>query len=337
VVPNLPLQHFRRAVAELAATPEAHALAFEGTGVSQQMLASPDFALTPEILFAVCDNVTASFGKGWYCNLPGLWALDVQSDFEAAMRFAPTLRDAMNTVERFGPVRWPIVRWENVMEGDVLRSKGDRNVLISSDNWQMLGVIFALNFESILSAAFPQTTGMIVHEISGDPPLPEADLARLFRNPVRWNVPVHAALIPAALLDLPSSLADARAFSAMIAVLETHAGVPRAGWRTRAANVLGDAGNRRLSGEEVAAELGVSLRTLERHLADEGTGFRELLDEFLKSRLEVLMRRPGLSLAGVAEQLGYSDESALSRATRRWHGCSAAEARRRIRGESLAQ
>lgn len=328
---NLPLQHFRRGVDQFAATPEAHALAFEGTGVSQQMLASPDFALTPEILFAVCDNITARFGRGWYCHMPGLWALDVQSDFESAMRFAPTLRDAMNTVERFGPVRWPIVRWKNVMEGDVMHSMAYRNAEISADNWQMLGVIFALNFESILNSAFPQTTGNIVHEISGDPPLPEGELASLFKNPVRWNVPTHSARIPGALLDLPASLADARAFSAMIAVLETHAGVPRAGWRTRTINVLGDAPGRRLSGDEVAAILGISLRTLERHLAEEGTGFREIRDDYLKSRLEVLMRRPGLSLAVVAEKLGYSDESALSRATHRWHGCSAAEARRRIR------
>lgn len=327
----LPLQHFRRGVAQFAATPEAHAVVFAGTGVTREMLASSDFALTPEILWGVCDNLTVAFGSGWYCRLPALWALDVQSDFESAMRYAPTLRDAMNTVERFGPLRWPIVRWENILERDVLRSNGYRTVEISPPNWQMLGVLFALNFETILAAAFPAAIGKIVHEISGDPPLPLPELDKLFRNRIRWNTEVHTALIPRDLLDLPSALADARAFAAATAILDASPRESQEGWRTRTMNALGDAAVRRHGSADVARALGISLRSLERHLAEEGTSFRELRDESMKARLDALFRNSGLSLAAIAERLGYSDESALSRATRRWHGCSAAEARKRIR------
>jgi AraC-like DNA-binding protein len=330
-VTSLPLQHFRRSVAQFAATPEAHAMIFASTSVTREMLASPDFALTPEILWCMCDNLTAKLGRGWYCRLPALWAIDVQSDFESAMRFAPTLRDAMDTVERFGSLRWPIVRWKNVLERDVLRTVNYRNAVISAANWQMLGVLFTLNFETIMEAAFPATIGRIVHDISGDPPLPASELDPLFRNRVRWNAKVHSALIPRNLLDLPSALADSRAFSAATALLETLPLSTFGGWRTRAANALGDAHGRRLRGEDVSTALGISLRSLERHLAEEGTSFRELRDESLKARLEALLRGTDLSLAAIAERLGYSDESALSRATRRWHGCSAAEARKRVR------
>ena len=330
-VTRLPLQHFRRSVAQFAATPEGHAMLFAGTGVTREMLAAPDFALTPEILWGMSDNLTAKFGRGWYCRLPALWALDVQSDFESAMRFAPTLRDAMETVERFGSLRWPIVRWKNIQERDVLRTVNSRMAVISPANWQMLGVLFTLNFETIMETAFPATIGRIVHDISGDPPLPVSELDRLFRNRVRWNAKVHSAVIPRDLLDLPSALADAHAFSAATALLETLPLSNPDSWRTRTANALGDAQDRRIGGEDVAMALGISLRTLERHLADEGTSFRALRDEHLKSRLEGLLHSTGLSLAAIADRLGYSDESALSRATRRWHGCSAAEARKRIR------
>ena len=327
----LPLQHFRRGVAQFATTPEAHDLVFAGTGITPEMLANPDFALTPQLLWQVCDNLTEKFGRGWYCRLPALWALDVHSDFETAMRYAPTLRDAMTTVERFGPLRWPIVRWKNTMQREHMRSLAYRTVEISPVNWQMLGVLFALNFETILAAAFPATTGRIVHEITGDPPLPTDELERLFANPVRWNARAHLAHIPRDLLDLASALADARAFAATTAILEA---LPRAqvgDWRTRTINALGGAHDRRLTGEDVAAHLGISLRSLERHLAGEGTSFRELREESLKARLELLLRNSDDSLATIAERLGYSDESALSRATRRWHGCSAGEARKRIR------
>ena len=328
---SLPLQHFRRSVAQFAATPEAHAMIFAGTGVTREMLASPDFALTPQVLWGMCDNLTASLGCGWYCRLPALWAIDVQSDFESAMRFAPTLRDAMDTVERFGSLRWPIVRWKNFQERDVLRTVNYRIAVISPANWQMLGVLFTLNFETIMEAAFPATIGRIVHDISGDPPLPAPELDKLFRNRVRWNANSHCALIPRELLDLPSALADARAFSAATALLETLPLSVLESWRNRTANAFGDAQDRRLRGEDVAMALGISLRSLERHLADEGTSFRALRDEHLKSRLDGLLRNTDHSLAAIAERLGYSDESALSRATRRWHGCSAAAARKRIR------
>lgn len=331
MVTSLPLQHFRRGVAQYAATPEGHAAIFAGTGVTPEMLASPDFDLTPEILWAVCDNLTATLGQGWYCRLPALWALDVQSDFEAAMRYAPTLRDAMNTVERFGPLRWPIVRWQNVMERDFLRSSAYRMVEISPANWQMLGILFSLNFETVLEASFPATIGRITHDISGEPPLPKGEVDALFRNRIRWNAKVHAALIPKELLDLPSALADARAFAAATAILEALPIARQEGWRVRTVNALGAGQDGRQSGEDIAKGLGISLRSLERHLAAEGTSFRELRDDNLKARLEALLRNTDLGLAAIAERLGYSDESALSRATRRWHGCSAAEARKRIR------
>tara|TARA_A100001391_G_scaffold119169_3_gene80976 strand:- start:6628 stop:7692 length:1065 start_codon:yes stop_codon:yes gene_type:complete len=72
----------------------------------------------------------------------------------------------------------------------------------------------------------------------------------------------------------------------------------------------------------VAAELKLSERSLRRRLTEEGTSFRELLQDARKERAETILSKPGVSLAVAAEQLGYSDTAAFSRAFKEWTGTS---------------
>lgn len=80
--------------------------------------------------------------------------------------------------------------------------------------------------------------------------------------------------------------------------------------------------------EEVAGHLGISLRSLQRHLRDEGTSFLDLQSEARRLRAEELLRRGDLPLKRVARLAGYSDESSFGRAFRRWTGQSPGEFRR---------
>ena len=72
----------------------------------------------------------------------------------------------------------------------------------------------------------------------------------------------------------------------------------------------------------VAAELKLSERSLRRRLTEEGTSFRELLQDARKERAQTILSKPGVSLAIAAEQLGYSDAAAFSRAFKEWTGFS---------------
>lgn len=72
----------------------------------------------------------------------------------------------------------------------------------------------------------------------------------------------------------------------------------------------------------VAAELKLSERSLRRRLTDEQTSFRDLLQEARKERAQTILSKPGISLAVAAEQLGYSDTAAFSRAFKEWTGVS---------------
>lgn len=71
--------------------------------------------------------------------------------------------------------------------------------------------------------------------------------------------------------------------------------------------------------EDVAREMLLSPRTLRRHLQDEGTTYRNIVDSVRVSRAEHLLGT-GSAVAQVATALGYENPSAFTAAFRRWHG-----------------
>jgi AraC-like DNA-binding protein len=74
--------------------------------------------------------------------------------------------------------------------------------------------------------------------------------------------------------------------------------------------------------EEIAAALHMSVRTLRRRLSEEGTGFREVLEQTRAHLAEELLGTAGLSVEQVAQRLGYAEASSFVHAFRRWKGVS---------------
>ena len=71
---------------------------------------------------------------------------------------------------------------------------------------------------------------------------------------------------------------------------------------------------------EIAAELAMSIRALQRGLKQEGHGFRELLEGARRDLAERFLRQPELSLTDVCYLLGFSDQSNFTKAFKRWTG-----------------
>lgn len=77
------------------------------------------------------------------------------------------------------------------------------------------------------------------------------------------------------------------------------------------------------SAAEVAAALNLSERTLRRRLADEDTSLRLLVDEVRAALAAEFLVSQSLTVAEIADRLGYVEVSSFSQAFRRWHGVSA--------------
>jgi AraC-like DNA-binding protein len=151
-------------------------------------------------------------------------------------------------------------------------------------------------------------------------PAAAATLEKLLPCPVTWRSRNNDIVVPAAELALPSRDASpemAAYFDARIA--------ERPAESTALADRVAAAIREALDGgepdaERIARALGLSERTLRRHLATEGTSFRAVLDAVRGTRARALLADERLTLTEVAFALGFSEHSAFTRAFTRWFG-----------------
>lgn len=72
--------------------------------------------------------------------------------------------------------------------------------------------------------------------------------------------------------------------------------------------------------ESIARNLGYDVRTLRRHLLEEGSSFRDVKDSVRKSRALEYLQQTQMSIDEIAVAVGFSDSAAFRRAFRRWTG-----------------
>jgi AraC-like DNA-binding protein len=154
---------------------------------------------------------------------------------------------------------------------------------------------------------------------------------RVFGVAARFSAADNRLAFDAALLDLPLAAADPsltplleRLLAAMLARLPRGDGfVPQVRARIAAELRRGPP-----QAAALARGLGVSPRTLQRRLAEEGRSLREVTDEVRRELALGYVRDSGAPLAEIAAALGYASAAAFHRAFRRWTGSTPRRARR---------
>ncbi|XSG82965.1 MAG: AraC family transcriptional regulator ligand-binding domain-containing protein [Methyloligella sp. ZOD6] len=82
--------------------------------------------------------------------------------------------------------------------------------------------------------------------------------------------------------------------------------------------------------DRVAGRLGLTRRTLQRRLSEEGLSFEGLAQTTLRDRACDLLKESGVPITAIAFELGYSDPAHFTRAFRRWTGETPQAWRRRL-------
>lgn len=86
--------------------------------------------------------------------------------------------------------------------------------------------------------------------------------------------------------------------------------------------------------EEIALELHMSVRTLQRQLKKLGTSYKQILEEERMLRCEKLLTQQ-IEISEIADKLGYSDQSALARAFKAFYGMTLLEKKRHLLQDEL--
>jgi AraC-like DNA-binding protein len=116
------------------------------------------------------------------------------------------------------------------------------------------------------------------------------------------------------LLGMVSSQLDAELSASAFKVKTTHDEVKLALRRLLA--------GQRPSMRDVARELGLSGRTLQRRLADDGVSFQQVLADTRRELARHYLRQPAVDLSETAYLLGYDDPNSFFRAFHHWEGTS---------------
>lgn len=85
-----------------------------------------------------------------------------------------------------------------------------------------------------------------------------------------------------------------------------------------------------ISRDRIAEQLGMSGRSLQRKLQEQGSSFQQVYDDYRYKKALTLLQDEQLSLLDISLQLGFSESSTFYRAFKRWQGITPGEYRLQI-------
>jgi AraC-like DNA-binding protein len=310
--------------------------ALQDVGVGANELHSPDTLISLEQLLTVCRNAirlsrdpslpfrigsmihVSAYGMYGYAILCGT---DFRKTFDFCIRYhvlaAPLVTLAF--AERDGQAIWSI--------DPILHPLVDQQLYRFVTEMQ-IGVHLSLQ-RDVMGSSFQPKEVMLTY--------PPADDFRLFEDMIGCKVhfggPANQFIFDRKWMDAPPSLGNRTTYAAIVnlcdallADLSLRTGI--AG-KVRA-SLLQDIA-RRLTFAETAKLLGTTTRTLRRQLRQQGTSFRELVDE-LRAQIAVkYLRDTIMTNEEIATAVGFSDSANFRHAFRRWTGKTPGEFRRNVR------
>jgi AraC-like DNA-binding protein len=239
-----------------------------------------------------------------------------------AMKSAPTARGSFERAERYARVLTNVAAYEvrDSSEGVSvhLHREGERRLGLRLSNEATLASLFTIAREVSTAPPRPMRVQLKHAAPAADPP--HADF---FGCSVEFDADHDALLYAPGALDVPNLIGDA----SVARFFDTHLESELA--------ELGDdeALDRRVEIQisqalsegvptisDIARQLGMSGRTLQRRLSDRGRSFQGLVDSSRRKLAEKLLRETDFPLAEIAFLTGFAEQSAFNRAFKRWGG-----------------
>lgn len=184
-------------------------------------------------------------------------------------------------------------------------------------------------FYQVARQLLGESTGLRSVEIPHGPLSPVDRYLDFFSADVKFDRPVAALCADVRVLDSAFETADEEIRRAAVEHLTGAYSDPADSIATQVRRVVSES----LPGpvpplSEVARTLHLHPRTLQRRLVVVGTSFGQVVDDLRRDRAHRYITTTDLSLAQVADLVGFAEQSTLSHAVRRWFGLSPGELRR---------
>ncbi len=249
-----------------------------------------------------------------------------------AWKAAPDLLGSLTRVERYARLWTSVVRYEMrpVPEGllYVVHRDGPRRLGLRLSNEATLVSTVSLA-RQVSTERFHPLEVLIRHSAPGDCSAHEAYLG----CPLRFDAAVDGLLLSPESLRVPNVLGDA----GITQFLVSHLDAELAGVRDEVSleSRTKDAIARSLSEglprmADIARGLGFSVRSFHRRLSEHGVSFQTLAEDTRRELALSMLRDEAYSLSEIAFLTGFSEQSAFTRAFKRWTGQTPASYRKAL-------
>ena len=293
-------------------------LAADASPSSDQMILDSDFFRLLEKIAAfglAGRSIAVTVGSGMRCDDYGAFGL--------AFKSAETLLNSFHRVERFGKVVTSIANYE-VLSGS---NSAFMRVLPGDQDRLGLHMTNELAVAAAVALSREVSTGSVRPDyVSFSHPAPKKILSSFtdfFGCSVRFDADTDGFQTSEETLGHPNRLGDAKTseffdthLESELATLKNDTGLERR-VRIQVAFLLSE-GVPVLT--DVAIRLGMSDRSLQRRLSERGYAYQDIVDEARRELAERLLTQTEYSLAEIAFLTGYSEQSAFTKAFRRWRG-----------------
>ncbi|MEW9899225.1 AraC family transcriptional regulator [Chitinivorax sp. PXF-14] len=237
-----------------------------------------------------------------------------------------TLREAFELIERYLPVRTTLVNVRHMAHGDEMRLVFEEKLPLDDIARPVLEAV-VLTFARLLEAVSAGACRVRVVAFPFAAPDYAALADEMFACPVRYGQDWAGYAFPLAEVDQPLKMADPNAFAEAVAICqrELEKLTRSASLSTRVRRLLLEANGNFPSLAVAARLLYMTQRTLHRHLLQEGTSFKAILEDVRRTRAIEHLKAGNISIQEIAYTLGYTDLANFRRAFKRWEGVPPSE------------
>jgi AraC-like DNA-binding protein len=296
-------------------------------GVESEEQALFDPERFEELLAALADELGDPFLG---LHLPAALEWKRYTMAELAARAAPTVREALERVVRFGSAFYAHLVFGLEDRGDEVvfthRLRGAPAPGMHGNEYALASSL--MHTQRLVSAPIKVRRVWFMHRRRGD----LGELERFFgTREIGFGARENALVYDARLMSEQLRTGDARMLATVeeLAAEEQRARPAPSDFAATVAARVGralESGRPRL--ESVSKQLRMSPRTLARRLSDEGTSFKAVVESVQRELACRFARDPAIPLGEVAYRVGFADPATFHRAFKRWTGLTPGEFRR---------
>ncbi|MGZ4515243.1 MAG: AraC family transcriptional regulator [Mycobacterium sp.] len=329
VVRGTALSNYPRLVADLGGDPTA---LLNEAGVRAEDVGRQDvFIAFRRVITAIETAATVTNTPDFGRRLAQLQGIEILGPVGVAARTAATVADALGIFENFLAAYSPAVGLRVTAEANTQRSFIEFQILETKLPPYPQGVELSLGvtlrvLRFLLGADYSPLSVHLLH----DPLTPAEDYHRYFGCRPHFADRRMGFSIRTADLQRPLR-PDRLAHQVVVQYLTTitdHEPETSQSARTLVRQLLPSGA---VTLELIAEQLNLHPKALQRRLAAENTTFAAVVDEVRREAAERYLRDTNITLSHLARELGYAEQSVLTRSCHRWFSCSPAAYRKAIR------